>query len=152
MINDKIIYSEGSDKMKIENLINKKDNWDKSPVLVELLTEYVTSVSAMSGLSVDFIIEKLSNQLDTLRIGEFKNTDSNIKYDGISVTSEEFKEKYRKGNNTFGAITLDIEVGKCAICLFNGNNGLSGIDLGDIIDIKHKLYHELIYVLEKKVI
>ena len=138
--------------MGIETLINEKSNWDKSPILVELLTEYVTSLSKISGLSEDFIIEKLSNQLDTLRIGDFKDTDSDIKYDGIPVTSEEFKDKYRKGENTFGAINISNEVGKSAICLFDGSNGLSGIDLNDIIDLKHTLYHELTHVLEKSII
>ena len=138
--------------MEIETLINEKTNWDKSPILVELLTEYVTSLSELSGLSQDFIIEKLSNQLDTLRIGDFKENDSDIKYNGISVTSEEFKERYRTGNNTFGAININTDTRKCAICLFDGNNGLSGIDLNNIIDIKHTLYHELTHVLEKSII
>ena len=135
--------------MEITTLINEKTNWDKSPILIDLLTEYVTSLSAISGLSKDFIIEKLSNQLNTLRFGDFKDSDSNIKYDNMSVTASEFKEKYRMSNNNFGAINIDMGEGKSAICLFDRNNG---IDLTNIIDIKHTLYSELTHVLEKSII
>ena len=137
--------------MGIETLINEKSNWDKSPILVELLTEYVTSLSKISGLSEDFIISKLDNQLGILRIGDFKDVDSFITYDGLSITSDDFKNRFRKYGG-FGAITTQFEKGKDAVCLFDGSNGLSGIDLNDIIDLKHTLYHELTHVLEKSII
>lgn len=141
---------------KIEQIINSKD-WDKGTIhypnlLVDLLTEYVSTLSKISSIPEDYILNKLSSQLSIIRFGNFKEYDNFIRYDNIPVNSDEFKDKYRKGNNNFGAINIEYNKGSMAICLFDKNNDLSGINLSNLVDIKHTLYHELTHVLEKSFI
>lgn len=140
-------------KTKIDMLIKNKD-WDKfiyqnNDILSDLLFEYISTLSEISGLTEDFILNKLNDQLEVLRFGDFGFND-NFLYDGVLVNSDFFRNKYR--NNGFGAITVDTDNGKRAVCLFDGSGKYSGIDLTNIEDIKHTLYHELTHVLERSLV
>ena len=143
---------------KVKNLINEKNGkWDtgciQNPdILNNLLCEYIKTLSNISGLTEDFILEKLRNELEVLRFGDFQNQD-NFLYDGINVNSLNFKTKYRdKIKAGFGAITLDTDNGKRGVCVFDGSGIYYGINLSDLNDIKHTLYHELTHVMEESLV
>lgn len=141
---------------KVKNLINEKNGkWDigciQNPnILNDLLCEYIKTLSSISGLTEDFILQKLRNELEVLRFGDFTSQD-NFLYDGINVNSYDFKNKYRN-NGGFGAITLDTVNGKKAVYVFDGSGNYYGINLSDLNDIKHTLYHELTHVMEESLV
>lgn len=141
---------------KVKNLINEKNGkWDigciQNPnILNDLLCEYIKTLSSISGLTEDFIFQKLRNELEVLRFGDFTSQD-NFLYDGINVNSYDFKNKYRN-NGGFGAITLDTVNGKKAVCVFDGSGNYYVINLSDLNDIKHTLYHELTHVMEESLV
>ena len=97
-----------------------------------------------------------------LRFGDFKKgEDDDIYYDGLSATSDGYKEKCRIHHH-FGAhaLTYNDKNGKnkSAIVLFDGrqeevingvNQRLSGIDLQDLADIRETIFHEWTHVMER---
>lgn len=156
---------------KIKEVCSKKqEKWDlgiegNSQNLTYLLIyEYASSIEKISNgkLTAEFVIEKLAENMGVLRYGDFRNgIDDNIKYNSQPVTSDSYKEQCRVNSN-FGAHEVDIEDGdkiKCAIVLFDnsqkytdkeGNeHTLSGIDLNDLDDIRHTIFHEWTHIMEK---
>lgn len=129
-----------------------------------LLYEYASSIEKISGgkLTAEFVVDKLLDNMKILRYGDFRaGADNDIKYNLQSVTSDEYKEQCRVNSN-FGAHEVDVIDGdktRCAIVLFdnkqkyidkNGrNHTLSGIDLNDLDDIRHTIFHEWTHIMEK---
>ncbi|MBR2743984.1 MAG: hypothetical protein IKE01_01630 [Clostridia bacterium] len=148
----------------------KAGDWDfcidsKSDKLLSVLMyEYVSSIEKLTDgkFKAKQVIDKLSNQMEKFRIGDFKaGEDDNITYDGKAVTSEAYKKQCRIDKN-FGAHAIeykdDEENSKTAVVLFDNKqvatiNGqqytLSGIDLQDLSDIRHTVFHEWTHIMEK---
>lgn len=156
---------------KIDKVIETKGaKWDKgvegqSPELTQLLIyEYATSLEAITHgkLSAEFVAEKLSSTLGTLRFGDFKEgQDDNIRYDNRPVTSESYKRLCRIDNH-FGAHQVDYdENGKhvYSAVMFDRNqeyqtadgkiHKLSGGNLESLDDIRQTMFHEWTHVMEK---
>lgn len=156
---------------KIGEVIESKGGkWDKgvegqdSDLTRLLIYEYATSLEAITGgkLTAEFVVEKLSNTLGTLRLGDFRQgQDDNIRYDNVPVTSDEYKRKCRI-NGRFGAHQVDYEEnGKIlySTVMFDGEQEykvedgqlykLSGGNLKSLDDIRQTLFHEWTHVMEK---
>lgn len=153
-----------------EVIESKAGKWDRgiegqSPELTQMLIyEYATSLDAITKgkLSAEFVVEKLSRTLGTIRIGDFKEgQDDHILYDSIPVTSEEYKLKHRTGKG-FGAHQVEYEEdGKrlYSTALYDGKQlykasdgktyELTGGNLSNIDDIRQTLFHEWTHVMEK---
>ena len=145
-------------------------DWDKGisgqdDALVEnLLYEYSSSIEKLTEgkITARQVIDKLSKNMGKLRFGDFKSdVDYGILYDGLSVTSDDYKNKCRI-DTQFGAhaLTYKDENGeeKSAIILFDDkqektiggvNKKLSGIDLQDLSDIRGTIFHEWTHVMER---
>lgn len=156
---------------KIGEVIESKDGrWDKgidgeNQELTQLLIyEYANSLEAITNgeLKAEFVVEKLSATLGTIRIGDFKKgQDDKIKYDNKSVTSEEYKRLCRIDNH-FGAHQVDYEEdGKIIYSTvifdesqtYQSDDGkvyrLSGGNFKNLDDIRQTLFHEWTHVMEK---
>ena len=156
---------------KIGQVIESKGaKWDRgtneqTQELTRLLIyEYATSLEAITfgKLSAEFVVEKLSNTLGTLRFGDFiEGQDDDIKYDKRPVTSEGYKRICRIDNH-FGAHQVDYEEnGKnvYSVVMFDGNqeyqtedgniHKLSGGNLSNLDDIRQTMFHEWTHVMEK---
>jgi len=169
------IYCENGDQdliKYIENIVNEKSmngQWDRGiegqseNLTTILLYEYATSIEKLTNgiITSKQVVDKLSNQMGKLRFGDFKDkNDDNVCYDKNSVTSDEYKKKCRIEKH-FGAHAPQYtdENGKtrCAIVLFDNKqefNGmtLSGIDLSDLTDIRHTIFHEWTHVMEMQTV
>ena len=164
----------------IEDIVEKKfelGEWDKGiegdteDLLSILLYDYSTSIEKLTDgrILAEEVINKLSSELGRLRLGDFKKgIDDLVYYGDISVTSDEYKEKYRKRYGGFGAhaptyIDEDGKI-KTAIALFDKNQTirkksflnlkqkLSGIDLSNLSDVRQTLFHEFTHVMERSLI
>lgn len=156
---------------KIGEIIESKgEKWDRgvegeSLELTQLLIyEYATSLEAITHgkLSAEYVVDKLSKTLGTLRFGDFKKgQDDHIRYDNMPVTSEEYKMACRI-NGSFGAHQVDYEEdGKhfYSTVLFDGSktyktedgkeHRLSGGKLDSLDDIRQTFFHEWTHVMEK---
>lgn len=156
---------------KIGEVIEAKGGkWDRgvegqnSELTRLLIYEYATSLEAITGgsLSTEFVVDKLSSTLGTIRLGDFKKgQDDNIKYDNLSVTSEEYRRKCRI-DGKFGAHQVDYEEdGKTmySTVMFDGSQEfqaqdgktykLSGGKLDNLDDIRQTFFHEWTHVMEK---
>jgi hypothetical protein len=160
-----IEYIEKAVKAKVSTGDWDKGIADQSGSLVSmLLYEYSSSIEKLTDRKIPAkqVIDKLSNKMGTLRFGDFKpGIDDEITYDGLSVTSDEYKKKCRIDTH-FGAhaITYKDKNGeeKFAIVLFDDkqekvidgkNRKLSGIDLSDLGDVRGTIFHEWTHVMEK---
>lgn len=157
----------------IEKIVHDKidsGDWDKSirgqdDTLVEnLLYEYSSSIEKLTEgkITARQVIDKLSKNMGKLRFGDFKSDiDDGILYDGLSVTSDDYKIKCRIDTH-FGAHALTYKdkngEDKSAIVLFDDkqeknidgvNQKLSGIDLQDLSDIRGTIFHEWTHVMER---
>ena len=169
-----IYQKENSDLTEyIEKIVDERKeagDWDlgiggqSSNLLPMLMYEYASSIEKLTNgkLTAKYVVDKLSSQMGKFRIGDFKlGEDDNITYDNISVTSDEYKKRYRI-NKKFGAHAIEYndEQGKnkTLVVLFDNRqvaflNGtqqsLSGIDLQDLSDIRHTVFHEWTHIMEK---
>lgn len=156
----------------IQKTINEKNytgDWDlgidKSDVLLSMLMyEYSLSIKKLTGekITAEQVIDKLADQMGKFRLGDFKTgKDDNITYDGISVTTEEYKKKCRIAAK-FGAHSIEYKdnegKSKIAVAVFNDRQvadidgkkqKLSGIDLLDIADVRHTVFHEWTHIMER---
>lgn len=156
---------------RIGEVIDLKDGkWDRgiegeSQELTQLLVyEYATALEDITKgkLSADFVVNKLSCTLGTLRIGDFKEgQDDHIKYNSMPVTSESYKLKCRTGRG-FGAHQVDYEENGqtyYSTAMYDGKQQykasdgqiytLTGGDLTSLDDICQTFYHEWTHVMEK---
>lgn len=156
---------------KIGKVIESKGNkWDRgvegqSLELTQLLIyEYATSLEEITNgeLTSEFVVEKLSKTLGTIRFGDFKKgQDDHIRYDNMPVTSDEYKKKCRMKDG-FGAHQIDYEEGGkhlYSTVIFDGTqqyqtedgqvHTLSGGKLYSLDDIRQTLFHEWTHVMEK---
>lgn len=157
----------------IKGLVEEKYKagiWDKgieedSQDLVSMLFyEYATSIEKLTkgGIFSKEVIDKLSSKIGRLRFGDFKkDLDNNVMYDGINVTSNSYKNLFRRENG-FGAHspTYIDENGetKTAIALFDNEQKiivddkekrLTGINLRSLADIRQTFFHELTHIMER---
>ncbi len=160
----------------IQQIISQKQSlgdWDlgingQSDNLVAILMyEYASSIEKLTRgkYTAKQVIDKLSDQMGKFRIGDYRlGKDDNITYDGKSVTSDEYKQQCRI-DFKFGAHAIEYldEDGKSktAVALFddkqvasiNGNQyTLSGIDLQDLSDIRHTVFHEWTHIMERCIV
>ena len=156
---------------KIEDIIEAKaGKWDKGiegqdqELTQMLIYEYACTLEDITGkkLTAEFVVDKLSRTLGTLRIGDFKEgQDDHIKYDNFPVTSEMYKLKHRTGNG-FGAHQIDYEENGekyYSTAMYEkdqeylASDGhtykLTGGDLTSLDDIRQTFYHEWTHVMEK---
>ena len=163
---DKLIeYIEKTVKEKVSTGDWDKGIADQSGSLVSmLLYEYSSSIEKLTEgkIPAKQVVDKLSSNIGTLRFGDFKSgIDDEITYDGLSVTSDEYKKKCRIDTH-FGAHALAYKDKngdeKSAIVLFDDqqekvidgtNRKLSGIDLKDLGDVRGTIFHEWTHVMEK---
>lgn len=151
-------------------ITSKSGKWDRgidgqSQELTQMLIyEYATSLECITNgkLSADYVLDKLSKTLGTLRLGDFREgQDDNIKYDNMPVTSEEYKQNCRIKKH-FGAHQVDYEEdGKhlYSVVMYDGKqkyktsdgqiHTLSGGNLDNLDDIRQTLFHEWTHVMEK---
>ena len=157
----------------IQKIIEEKTSngdWDKTidgqsnNLVKNLLYEYSSSIEKLTEgkITSRHVVDKLSNNMGKLRFGDFKaGVDDGILYDGLSVTSDDYKRKCRIDTH-FGAHALAYKdengEDKSAIVLFDDkqeatvdgiNQRLSGIDLQDLSDIRGTIFHEWTHVMEK---
>ncbi|MDD2376644.1 MAG: hypothetical protein PHD15_02670 [Clostridia bacterium] len=171
-VNDTLLKYENTGKKEILEYINaiilsKNGKWDlgineSSQGLTKmLLCEYAMAIENLSNvqLKAKFVIDKLANQMGTLRYGDFKKKqDDNIKYDKNAVTSNKYTTQCRVESN-FGAHTISYEendkIQQDAVVLFDDKQTLkdgtklSGIDFSNLSDIRHTIFHEWTHVMEK---
>ena len=151
-------------KLDIIREIIEQNDWDMAPrsningknkadVTLLLLYEYSTSLEKLTGGKVSYkdVLNKLTTYMGKLRYGDWKSIDSDVKYDDLSVTSQEFKEKLK---NRFDAqvATIDTNGGayKKALILYDINEfGInSGVNCRDINDLRQTMFHELTHIME----
>ncbi len=143
---------------------SKGDRWERSTqgedceLTQMFIYEYVTSLEKISGgrLPSKFLVDKMARNLHTLRYGNFREgKDDNIQYGNQSVTSRNYNMS-RPGAHTI-QVSLDDELSQ-AVVLFDGSQRsedgkkLNGINLNDIDDIRHTIFHEWTHVMEKSLI
>ncbi len=143
---------------------SKGDRWERSTqgedceLTQMLIYEYVTSLEKISGgrLSSKFLVDKMARNLHTLRYGNFREgKDDSIQYGNQSVTSRNYNMS-RPGAHTI-QVSLDDELSQ-AVVLFDGSQKtedgkkLNGINLNDLDDIRHTIFHEWTHVMEKSLI
>lgn len=141
----------------IEELVQRKSgNWDfeivcgnKRIPLAYALYSYAETLSRLTNneVTIEEIIDKLSNNLDVLRFHDFKESDSIFKYDGMPVTSDEYKETKK---NYFGAHFVTSDDNKTALALYDKTSSKSGIDFDSVEDVFHTLFHELTHIMGLK--
>lgn len=147
---------------------NQKGQWDNGingqsdNLTTMLLYEYATSIEKLTKGKVTSkqVVDKLAKHLGKLRFGNFKKgVDDTVTYDGITVTSDEYKKRCRIDTH-FGAHAptyIDKNGNmKTAIVLFDDKQEfdgtrLSGIDLSDLSDIRGTIFHEWTHVMEKQI-
>ena len=166
--------TENSDLIEyIQHAIDEKQNtgdWDigidnrSDNLLSMLMYEYASSIEKLTDgkLTAKQVIDKLSNQMGKFRIGDFKTgKDDSITYDGKAVTSELYKKQCRV-DSKFGAHAIEYKddegKSKTAVVLFDNSQvatidgeqqTLSGIDLQDLSDIRHTVFHEWTHIMER---
>lgn len=171
-INSILLKYENNGEKEILEYINdmissKNGKWDlginlgSQGLTKMLLYEYATAIENLSNgkLKSEFVIDKLANKMGTLRYGYFKKgQDDNIKYGENPVTSSEYTTQCRV-EDKFGAHSVSYEendgMQQDAVVLFDDKqtledgSKLSGIDLSNLSDIRHTVFHEFTHVMEK---
>ncbi len=156
--------TENRPKLDIIREIIEQNDWDIAPrsningrnkaeVTLLLLYEYSTSIEVLTGGKVSYkdVLAKLSRYMGKLRYGDWKAEDSDVNYDGISVTSDEFKEKYK---DSFGAQVASLDTKdatfKKALMLYDINEfGINnGIDCRNLNELRQTMFHELTHIME----
>ena len=153
------LYDENKrSKLEIIKKITKNKDWDNIDIegnkeygLTQiLLYEYSTSIEKLTNGKVSYkqVTEKLSNLMEKLRYGKWKEQDSGIKYGEISVTDSVYRKNEGK---EFSAQTIDyIDANnqlKMAVIAYDRNEG-EGINFKDINDIRQTFFHEWTHVME----
>ncbi len=166
--------NENSDLIEyIQKVIEEKQkagDWDtgikgQSDKLISVLMyEYASSIEKLTEgkYPAKQVIDKLHDQMGKFRIGDFKlGDDDDITYDDESVTSDEYKKNCRI-DKKFGAHAIVYEdaqgESKTAVVLFDNTQvdtidgeqvTLSGINLQDLSDIRHTVFHEWTHIMER---
>lgn len=166
--------NENSDLIEyIQKVIEEKQkagDWDtgikgQSDKLISVLMyEYASSIEKLTDgkYQAKQVIDKLHDQMGKFRIGDFKlGDDDDITYDDESVTSDEYKKNCRI-DKKFGAHAIVYEdaqgESKTAVVLFDNAQvdtidgeqvTLSGINLQDLSDIRHTVFHEWTHIMER---
>ena len=115
-----------------------------------LIYEYSTGIEKLTGGRVNYrdVATKLTSIIGKLRFGKWQEQDSNVKYDGMSVTDEEYRQTVGR---SFGAQSIDYidedNNFKMAVIAYDKNEG-DGIDFSNINDIRHTFFHEWTHIME----
>lgn len=155
---------ENRPKLDIIREIIEQNDWDIAPrsningrnkaeVTLMILYEYSTGLEKLTGGKVSYkdVLKKLSLYMGKFRYGDWREEDSDCIYDNAPVTSEEFK---KLNKDKFGAQAVTIEREgepfKKALVLYDINEfGINnGINLRDINEIRHTMFHELTHIME----
>lgn len=145
----------------IENIIDTHEDWEKSPdnsqkydVLSILLYEYATGIEKITSGKVQYteVLKKMDSLMGKMRFGEWKENDSNLEYDGISVTSDEYKNGIQKnfGAQVIPYIDENKKLQKAVIAYGYNDETKSGIDLNNLNDLRHTLFHEWTHIMESQ--
>ncbi len=151
---------------KIDSIMKSHEkDWDKTitdnngkeyhkDLLKKLLYEYSTGLEELTNGSVKYeqVLDTLSERVGKIRFGNWKENDSNVEYDGISVTNKDYRKNEGKG---FGAQTCEYYEGeegnkkfKLGIVAYNDDGAIDPIDFEDINDIRQTFFHEWTHALE----
>jgi len=155
---------ENRPKLDIIREIIEQNDWDIAPrsningrnkaeVTLMILYEYSTGLERLTGGKISYkdVLKKLSLYMGKFRYGDWREEDSDCIYDNAPVTSDEFKKKHK---DKFGAQAVTIEREgepfKKALVLYDINEfGINnGINLRDINEIRHTMFHELTHIME----
>lgn len=133
-------------------IASKNGRWDSSIIYNEkeiplsyFIFNYAKSIETLTnnGISIEFIINKLSENLDTLRFRNFQTCDEDFMYDEISVVDS----KYIEIRQNFGAQVVNDNQHKNALVIYDKESSKSGIDFNSIEDISQTLYHEFTHIM-----
>ena len=143
------IIKEIAEKLKDKDYDKVFDENNYPGITSILIYEYSVGLEKLTNgkLKYEDVIEKLTGLMGKLRVGKWEERDSNIEYNGMKVTEPNYRDT--EGKN-FGAQTceyLDNNNLQMAVVLYDKMKG-KGIDLLNLNDIRHTLFHELTHVME----
>lgn len=128
------------------------NNYDNPDIVKQLMNEYANAISDLTNNKIpsEYVLNKLTSLIKVIRFGKWRDEDYYITYDNMSVTNPLYRKTLGK---TFGAQAIDYDNnGLCeAIILYDKKDGI-GIDLDNIDDIRHTLYHEFTHVMSKDIL